>query len=312
MVNLASYVYQTVGTRRNEITITEQSGNSLSDYQIGISLDSEWGGWNYVSEDGNDIYFIDGSGDPLYFWIERFDYANRIADIWVKIPSIPASGTVIIYMYYGSGSNPYASYNDPDQVFLLFKDFEDGTTQGLNVIAGTFAAEIFDGSYRLHQTEASGNRRGYWPETISAETFAVHAKTYDPVDEAYIFIYLRDSTQARGWLAGWSSDLDKMAIMGRSDGGSTIGTDQTKSHTFNGSIWYDIVIKYKGSGVIRIEADGDYFEVTRTENFSPDTIGVWCGYEKYWDDIFVRKYVEPEPTISIAPSAPLMKSLDLM
>jgi len=49
----------------------------------------------------NDIRFTDTNGKLLKYWIE--DATNNSVDIWVLMPSIPASGTSI-YFYYGNPS----------------------------------------------------------------------------------------------------------------------------------------------------------------------------------------------------------------
>ena len=51
--------------------------------------------------------------------------ASTSAIVWVKIPTIPASGTTTIYMYYGNPSATDAS-NGP-ATFDFFDDFNDGT-----------------------------------------------------------------------------------------------------------------------------------------------------------------------------------------
>ncbi len=111
------------GLRVTYIHITEQSGRTLVGYQVNITLDSGWEGWSYVSPDGSDIHFTDDAGNPLYYWIEYFDYGNQEARIWVKVPSIPASSTITIHLLHG-GTNPYASYHNPERVFPFFDGFD--------------------------------------------------------------------------------------------------------------------------------------------------------------------------------------------
>ncbi len=105
------------------VVVQERSGNNLVNYSVRIELNStNFQDWNVLSSDGSDIYFTNASGNPLYYWIESIDVDNRHAVIWVKLPSLPAHSEATIYMHYG-GSNPYTSYNDPDNVFLFYDDF---------------------------------------------------------------------------------------------------------------------------------------------------------------------------------------------
>lgn len=82
-----------------EITIRENSGSILSDYQIPISLSSSNFPTNAWS-DGADIRFTDSNGNELNYWIESWDSVNSNAKIWVKVPTITANSNTIIRMYY--------------------------------------------------------------------------------------------------------------------------------------------------------------------------------------------------------------------
>jgi len=109
------------------ITIQERSGSNLTDYSVKIVLNStNFHYWNHIAYwNGSDIYFTDEAGNPLYYWIESFDLGRKNATIWVKIPSIPANGTVTIHMHYGA-DNPYKDYMNRSAIFLVYDDFDDG------------------------------------------------------------------------------------------------------------------------------------------------------------------------------------------
>ena len=82
---LAGFQYQ------REIAIQENSGETLSDYQVLVDLD----GIDFPEEaqpDGGDIRFADADGVSLSYWIEEFDAGSKHAMIWVKVPLIPANG----------------------------------------------------------------------------------------------------------------------------------------------------------------------------------------------------------------------------
>ncbi|MEM5830534.1 MAG: DUF2341 domain-containing protein, partial [Candidatus Aenigmatarchaeota archaeon] len=102
---------------RKPITIQENSGNTLIDYQVLITLDTA----SLISagkmrSDCGDIRFTDSDGITLLnYWIESgCNSANT--KIWVKVPNIPASLTKAIYVYYG---NPSAtSLSNVSQTFI--------------------------------------------------------------------------------------------------------------------------------------------------------------------------------------------------
>jgi len=93
---------------RRPVTINNtNNSNDLTDYQVLVVVDTasliQQG---KMQADGDDIRFTDSDGTTLLpYWIEGpINDANT--KIWVKVPSIPAQGTKVIYFYYG---NPTAS-----------------------------------------------------------------------------------------------------------------------------------------------------------------------------------------------------------
>ncbi|MCW7079444.1 MAG: DUF2341 domain-containing protein, partial [Canidatus Methanoxibalbensis ujae] len=75
----------------------------------------------HAQSNGEDIRFTNEEGNLLDYWIEEWDAVNETAKVWVKVPSIPANSSVVIYMYYG---NPYASSaSNGDATFEFFDDF---------------------------------------------------------------------------------------------------------------------------------------------------------------------------------------------
>jgi len=67
------------GDYSTPITIAEQSGTDLYNYTVKIVLNStNWDGWSYTSDDGSDIYFMDGNGNPLYYWVKYFNKTEPI------------------------------------------------------------------------------------------------------------------------------------------------------------------------------------------------------------------------------------------
>jgi len=87
---------------KREITITELSGNDLTDYPVCIDLDATNFDFSHAKSNGEDVRFVDENGNLLYHWIQQWDVSSKQARIWVKVPSIPANSTKTIFMYYGS------------------------------------------------------------------------------------------------------------------------------------------------------------------------------------------------------------------
>ena len=52
----------------------------------------------------------DNGTTQCYVEIERFDYANSVAWLWIKIPSIASGASTIFYLYYDSGQADNTTY----------------------------------------------------------------------------------------------------------------------------------------------------------------------------------------------------------
>jgi hypothetical protein len=98
---------------RRPITISN-SGGALTDYQVLVTLDTQ----SLISagkmrSDCGDIRFTDSNGSTLLnYWIES-GCNTASTKIWVKVPSIPASSSKTIYVYYGNPSATSASTYNP-------------------------------------------------------------------------------------------------------------------------------------------------------------------------------------------------------
>ncbi|RIB35321.1 MAG: hypothetical protein BXU00_02210 [Candidatus Nanoclepta minutus] len=149
---------------RVPITIKENSGSSLTNYQVNITIDTQ----SLISagkmrSDCGDIRFTDANGNPLSYWIESNTCNTQNTKIWVKVPSIPANGQVTIYMYYG---NPSAtSLSDPKNVFYFYEDWESGsvnntiwtvTTTGTASVTNT---QKYQGTYSFYTNLGGKNQQ---------------------------------------------------------------------------------------------------------------------------------------------------------
>jgi len=116
---------------RRAITITEQSGSTLTDYQLAINVtyDSD------MQPDFDDLRFKwlnESSNEEIEipYWIESKVDSNW-AYVWIKVPEIPANDNATVYMYYG---NPTAtSASNGTAVFEFFDGFEDGDVSDWSV-----------------------------------------------------------------------------------------------------------------------------------------------------------------------------------
>ncbi len=78
--------------------------------------------WSLVNSTGADIRVFNDSGNQMYFWIEKWDYTNQTAIIWVNL----TAGSSELNIAYGNPSALPSSYNDISKTFIYGDDFEDG------------------------------------------------------------------------------------------------------------------------------------------------------------------------------------------
>lgn len=113
---------------RKAITV-DNIGNAsaLIDYQVKVTLNSTNFDFSKTKTDGSDIRFTDSDEITLInYWFENYDSTEQVATIWIKVPSVPASSSKTIYLYYGNINA--SSTSSGRSTFSLFDDFENGDT----------------------------------------------------------------------------------------------------------------------------------------------------------------------------------------
>jgi len=115
--------------RKKEINISENSGTDLYNYSVNLSItyDSD------MSSNFEDLRFLNDVEDTeLDYHIESYT-SDTSAVVWVKVPSISASSSTVIYMYY-KNSSAVSTTSNPNTTFIFYEDeFSDW-----EVTSGTF------------------------------------------------------------------------------------------------------------------------------------------------------------------------------
>ena len=96
----AIYVPPNMWMYRCPVDIQNNSSQNLTDYQVRIEVPFKQG---KMRPDFGDIRFKKGfrPTDPdLPYWLEYYD--SKRAIFWVKVPSLPASSTTRIWLFYGN------------------------------------------------------------------------------------------------------------------------------------------------------------------------------------------------------------------
>ena len=117
---------------RVPVTITNTNTSVLTNYQIAIFADTaSLITAGKMNSNCNDLRVRDSNGTTeISFWVEINAGVNSCntgaTKIRAKIPSIPASTTKTVYLYYGAPTAPSAS--DGVATYIFFDDFSSSTT----------------------------------------------------------------------------------------------------------------------------------------------------------------------------------------
>jgi hypothetical protein len=162
--------------RRTVIVDNSFSSTALTDYQIIIRLNTA-----YLIQQGKmrsdcgDIRVTDSSGNLLPIWIDPATKNFWGTKIYVKVPSIPANGTVTLYLFYG---NPDATdISDGSATFDFFDDFPGTTLDTTKWTAtrwtgtGTWSVTVNNGYVEINV--GAGTRAGIVSNTAFAFPFIV-------------------------------------------------------------------------------------------------------------------------------------------
>ena len=103
--------------------------------------------FNEIDSNGQNVYFVNSSGNMLYSWYEgQLNYNGVTCDVWwINLPNgIPANSNVTIYMYVGNSSNNYYSQYYPyvGASSQVISGYDNGN---YTFIAYGYFDNIFDG-----------------------------------------------------------------------------------------------------------------------------------------------------------------------
>jgi hypothetical protein len=304
-----------------------QNPENLTEYSVLLSLNTmDLIAQGKMNADGSDIRFTTDFTNNLEYWIEpgiqnEFGMNDDATHIWVKIPFLAANSTQTIYLLYG---NPNAtSKSDITTTFLFGDDFEDNaldlTKWDVNFVAsGTLSEQ----NNRLEHLSPST-----FPESQSS-IFSKQSFTGPVVVDMQ---FKKGGYVYRG--AGLKQEHDvetNKAYFHWQDWGAfgpTIEVNGTNEvHDFRSDYWsrgvnpeYYLKIYRKPDGTFRFvgeipsfEEDGyKYWEHTFINSpmplSQPLKVGshdfvwqsAWWLWDRYEDNIRVRKYSEPEPAVNL-------------
>ncbi|MDY6931172.1 MAG: DUF2341 domain-containing protein [Halobacteriota archaeon] len=287
------------------ITIKENSGARLEDYQVLLNLDSDNFDFSKARSDGRDIRFFNEEGDKLYYWIEDFDPYIEVAKIWVKVPDIPADDEIKIKMYYGNKNTE--SESNGDKTFDFFDDFEGDSlnkakwnSNAGNAISVDDGIIYMTGDWDYHQYFISSDERFRTPVVVEAR---VRLSCYQCGNDLEVgFVRDRDDHHRinEAIFAGFDHDDSPRSKYIYYRGNEIISSKQDLRTTD----WFNIQISYTYN---KIKFWDSYTQGTQTCNnymnnpFYLSIAGDTDNHnnEDAIDWIFIRSYASEEPTLII-------------
>ncbi|MCX5786276.1 MAG: DUF2341 domain-containing protein [Elusimicrobia bacterium] len=282
---------------RKPVLVSNSTTSPLTDYQVLVTTDTA----SLISagkmrSDCGDIRFTDSDGNTLLnYWIES-GINTASTKIWVKVPSIPASSAKTIYMYYGNTG--VTSVSDKGGTFTFWDDFtRANTSSGLGgswtLTSGNWHIQTNKG-VRVGTVNTPDNSQA----TVNSSTdFEIQFQYTLASDCEGMHVELGDISV---WFGSWGYDVIQI-----NSGGVQIGS---VSNVFTTGTVYTLKIQAWGSNV-KVFVNGTEKVSATTRTPSAGTllkIGSWGGSapgSEQIDDMQVRSFSSPEPTISVGAEA---------
>jgi len=295
---------------RKKITLSNSGGSALTDYQVKFTVNrstgTDSGFTTYVGTKCDstykDIRFTKSDGTTLLnYWIESSN--SSTATIWVKVDSIPASGTADIFLYYGNSSATAVS--NGVNTFITFDDFEDGTitnwsATGLASYTETGGQLVLEANTYTYATPPSA----YMARSINLSDGFVAEASCNYVgrssDLCQIYLYLTDGTNyllsgvidsGEGFNPRWDTAINSSINAGTAGSKPASGSFTTKiirDESNNVSLYVDGVQRLTGT-------QSSTYTSLRLTNSRYQT---YNGKTAKWNYVLIRKYVSTEPTVS--------------
>jgi hypothetical protein len=280
-------------TKRQPLTVTNNTATELTDYQIQIDVEYD----SDMQSDFDDLRFISSSDVELSYWIEsKTDEVSAV--VWVKVDSIPASDSTVVYMYYG---NPSASStSNGDNTFIFFDDF-DGLAIDETKWTITNATGWSVSGGELKGTNTSGRLTSVstYSEGITLEIS--HRYVTRPSGGYMVGGFWLTTSNSFGYLShstdNYRNNGSWVAIGTPAPGSTNLFTQINVKTTALVDLYvsnYDTAEVYKS-----------YPNISNNVASEPIVLGYRYdnsngnqGYEAYWDWIRIRSYAATEPSIT--------------
>lgn len=308
-----------------EIRITENSGKDLINYQVPILLNSSNFNFSQAKTDGSDLLFS-FRGKMLSYWIESWDLEAEKAIIWVKVPSLPANKKTIILMTYGNSADKAMS--NGEKTFEFFDSFEGEELQGSKWDSESAGGGLVEVKNSVCYVTV--------PKPHAYDSSLIYSQKYFDINSMFVVKRMKVTTGKdkrgplleQGFMDQISSRKNEITHETELANESKVSwetayrkekynsRDKTDVRVPEGQWYTSEIAWYEENDTRHIswfkngirDAEMDYSSNEHITNFpmhvylyaeSDSDASKNTGYMAL-DYVFVRKFVEPEPTVSFA------------
>ncbi|MDB5047740.1 MAG: Fibronectin type domain protein [Fibrobacteres bacterium] len=235
-----------VNTAASGANITSDQSN----FPMLVRLNQGNFNFSQANSDGSDLRFADSTGAYLAYETERFDAANKLADVWVLLPTVKANNNSQWFKMYWGNSNA-ASLSSPDSVFQIgngFKgvwhwqnnDLSDATSNG-NDLTNSSTTNQSSANIAGGRTFSSAGLLSPAVSLGGAFTLSAWVKPGSPADIITVCASSISGASANGFRFFLNSSGTSNGTMYMETGnGTTAATTQSAAGliTYGSSVWY--------------------------------------------------------------------------
>lgn len=322
--------FPTEYAKKAYIPLTPSSGGSESNYPVKITLIKGSGansaGNIYLNNNcldwPEDIRFYDANGNSLSFWREESDTTD--GTWWVKVGSIPTGSDIGIWVYYGKATDSDASSGA--DTGALFDDFNGASLDADKWDSNTLnSATIVQTGGNIEVTAAgsTGSGAGLTSKSaLSARSYAIEAMikrvTGVCAGELGAIVgftskatrettHYGNYTENTVWFSVYQHNTNKWRMLVGATGG-TLYKGSTETWPAWANEWVRVSAKYRHTEK-GMSADLYYASTSKSlsESVAASQLSALYvflhygeynknGQKAYFDWIFVRPYIYPEPS----------------
>jgi len=296
--------------QRKRVRILNNDNQAYASTAVKIIVNYE----NTMQPDFEDLRFTSDNGlTEIPFWIERYT-ASTEAQVWVRVPSLPASGYATVFMYYGNNSAVAAGSGTT--TFVAFDDFEDNSLSeysGDTTLFRTVTSPVFggtralganpvtgrttDGMFRFDQTIAQGNIIRYMQY--------VDAGASGNNDEpCFLFAVQSPGTTNQNYAVCLERfGVDRISLARNVENNDVSGVVLATTTVTYSTGWYEVEIDWRTDNTIFVSlfnSAGTLVATTSAVDSSYTSGGYGFAYWYQigaWDSITARARVATRPTI---------------